>query len=111
VKTTRQKIAEASAIGQRIQDRLQAVVDPVIDAMDENAPDDENEPRMLGFLIGVRSWIAHFEAIEDRVLTMVGKSIPSLDRDRYERMRTFMDAAGIMVLEHVERLYNDAEGT
>lgn len=100
--------AETTRIAQRICDSLQAAVSPVIDSMDELAPDENNVPLLLGVLIGCRAWLGQFKALEDRLLSPLETA--GLPRERYERMKLQADAAGIMCIQLVQTLVDNDQG-
>lgn len=97
------KVEQIAPIAQGIAEKLQACVDPLIDALDEEKPDRDNGPLVVGFLVGVRAWYGQFQAIEEECVSALesGCGIP---REHYERVRIMADADGLRAIERIKLL-------
>lgn len=82
--------------------KLMQVVDPYIEEMNENDPDDVTLPKMLGFLIGVRYFIGQYEALETNIVAAMQKG-NGMTPELYASIVSSCSELGIASTEAIKR--------
>lgn len=97
--TKREEIEETKRIAEEVSSGLQGVLDPRIDALDEDAPDEVNRPQLLGMLVGVRHFIGSFKGAEVHIVKALDQA--GISRECYMDMCRMADTAGVVVAQLV----------